>query len=141
MRQQNKDLKKNCGLPQIRSCHPINEGIAPKCISKTHKRNYPTLLDDVGLLWYKTINNNKMKDLTQLFKLVGKAVEQNKIGNVVNKHWFINYSGHVNSIEIRYLPHGWERDMGFEHCDYLKEYLTEDGIQSAYWFINSRLKK
>jgi hypothetical protein len=86
-------------------------------------------------------NKNKMKDLTQLFKLVAKAVEQNDNGNVVKKHWFINYQGHVNSIDIRYFPHGWERDMGFKNCDTLQEYLTEDGIQSAYWFINSRLKK
>lgn len=79
-----------------------------------------------------------MKDLTQLFKLVGKAVEQNKNGNVVNKHWFISYHGHVNSIDISYYPHGWKRGM---LCDTLQEYLTEDGIQSAYWFINSRIDK
>lgn len=82
-----------------------------------------------------------MKDLTQLFKLVGKAVEQNESGNVVKKHWFINYQGHVNSIDIKYFPYGWEEGKGSIGKEQLQEYLTEDGIQSAYWFINSRLKK
>ena len=82
-----------------------------------------------------------MKDLTQLFKLVAKAVEQNKNGNVVKTHWFIQYMGHVNGIDIKYYPHGWEEDNKNVSHEDLKEYLTEDGIQSAYWFINSRLKK
>lgn len=81
-----------------------------------------------------------MKDLTQLFKLVGKAVEQNKNGDVVKKHWFISYQGHVNSIDIKYYRYGWEEGKRESYED-LKEYLTEDGIQSAYWFINSRLAK
>ena len=82
-----------------------------------------------------------MKDLTQLFKLVGKAVAQNNNGNVIKTHWFIYYMGHVNGIDIKYYPHGWEEGNNSVCCESLKEYLTEDGIQSAYWFINSRLDK
>lgn len=81
-----------------------------------------------------------MKDLTQLFKLVAKAVEQNYNGDVFKRHWFINYQGHVNRIDIRYYPHGWKEDNR-EYCEEIQEYLTEDGIQSAYWFIKTRLKK
>jgi len=81
-----------------------------------------------------------MKDLTQLFALVSKAVEQNKNGNVVKKHWFIEYSGHVNTIKVRYFPHGWKEGDN-TLCENLQERMTEDGIQSAYWFINSRLEK
>lgn len=81
-----------------------------------------------------------MKDLTQLFKLVAKAVEQNKNGDVVKKHWFIKYSGHVNRMEVKYYPYGWEE--GKEgYCQEVGEYMTEEGIQSLYWFINSRLEK
>ncbi len=81
-----------------------------------------------------------MKDLTQLFKLVAKAVEQNKNGNVVKTHWFIKYSGHVNTMDITYYPHGWSiNDKTIQEC--LQENMDEDGIQSAYWFIKSRLEK
>jgi len=78
-----------------------------------------------------------MKTLKDLFDLVAVAISQNEIGEVSNTHWFIDFSGHVNKFSIRYYDNGWDSDRV---CDRLDEKLTEAGIQSAYWFINSRLK-
>ena len=79
-----------------------------------------------------------MKDLKDLFQLVAMAVAQNESGDVIKRHWFFDFSGHVNKFSIRYYVHGWSSD---KVCDALDEKLTEEGIQSAYWFINSRLLK
>jgi hypothetical protein len=75
-----------------------------------------------------------MKTLSELFELVAKTVEksQKKYGS----HWFIDYSGHVNKLAIRYYFAGWSEEAHFENVDF---YLTEEGIQGAYWFIKTRL--
>ena len=75
----------------------------------------------------------KMKTINDLFELVGKAVNNNLIKSDT---WFIDYAGHVNKISIRYYAHGWAQDNVPVSLD---EYLEGDGIQSAYWFIKSRL--
>lgn len=80
-----------------------------------------------------------MKTINDLFELVGKTVEENQksVSTGVGAHWFVSYSGHVNSMSIKYYFAGWEKDA---KADSLDEYLTEDGIQSLYWFIKSRLR-
>lgn len=72
-----------------------------------------------------------MKTLSDLFELVGVAVSQNN----ERKHWFIDYVGHVNKISIRHYIGGWKADSN--HHDKADFYLTEDGIQGAYWFIKN----
>jgi len=76
-----------------------------------------------------------MKTLAQLFKLVGEAVEQN---HAHTGTWFVDFSGHVNKISIRYYFTGWGLDVPHEE---LNQELNEEGIQSAYWFIKTRLNK
>ena len=71
-----------------------------------------------------------MKTLQDLFSLVAVAIE-NK-----NGHWFIDYSGHVNRIYIKFYFTGWSKDNHFESAEF---YLTEEGIQGAYWYIKTKL--
>lgn len=75
-----------------------------------------------------------MKTLSELFELVAVAIERNQKGN---GHWFIDYSGHVNKLSIRYHLTGWSADSVADAVDF---YLTEEGIQGAYWFIKSKLR-
>lgn len=78
-----------------------------------------------------------MKTLKDLFELIGKAVEENKKDS---RTWFIHYSGHVNLIDISFYPTGWGANKDASEQK-LSQYLNdEDSIQSAYWFIKSRLK-
>jgi hypothetical protein len=89
---------------------------------------------DDSLAWKKfnyKKNNNNMKTLSDLFELVGVAVSKND----KYSHWFIDYSGHVNKISIKHYRGGWKADSNhYEKADF---YLTEDGIQGAYWFIKN----
>ena len=78
-----------------------------------------------------------MKTLQDLFQLVATATEQN---GPELRTWFINYSGHVNKMTVNYYFMGWKKD-GQGQCDSLDQILDEDGIQSLYWFIKTRLKK
>lgn len=75
-----------------------------------------------------------MKSTKDLFELVALAVAQNADSNGL--HWFISYSGHVNKMSVKFYRCGWSEDGRYESND---EYLTEDGIQSLYWFIKTRL--
>lgn len=76
-----------------------------------------------------------MKTLTELFELVAKALEVSQISKY-NGTWFIDYSGHVNKINIRYYRAGWSADAIAESVDFK---LDVEGIQGAYWFIKTRL--
>ena len=74
-----------------------------------------------------------MKTLNELFELVAMAV---KINQTFSQDWFIDYSGHVNQLSIRFYLTGWSEDGHFES---VKFKLNEEGIQGAYWFIKTRL--
>jgi len=74
-----------------------------------------------------------MKTLKDLFEIVALAVESNQTR--VND-FFINYSGHVNKINITYYFAGWSNDNTPEGVDFE---LDVDGIQAAYWFIKTKL--
>ena len=56
--------------------------------------------------------------------------------------WFIEFSGHVNKIELRYFQCGWdlanERNYEPNRCTIHLD--NEDSIQEGYWFITNRLK-
>ena len=75
-----------------------------------------------------------MKNLNDLFELIAKAVSEN--GKEYNT-WFFRFSGHVNGISIDHYG-VYEQGGRKDECS---TYLTEDGIQEAYWFIKNRLKK
>ena len=75
-----------------------------------------------------------MKTLKDLFELVAVAVENNN--DFTSNTWFINYSGHVNQLDIRFYLTGWSK----EGCaDTVNFKLNDEGIQGAYWFIKTRL--
>jgi hypothetical protein len=78
-----------------------------------------------------------MKTIKDLFELVGQAVENNN--DHTSNQWFIDYSGHVNRLNIRYYLTGWSKDND-RHCDNVSFTIDEDGIQGAYWFIKTRLR-
>jgi hypothetical protein len=75
-----------------------------------------------------------MKTIQDLFAISGEAVMSNNKFN----HWFIEYSGHVNKFRARLFEHGWE--SGREASHIFEDYLNEESIQAAYWFIKSHLK-
>ena len=75
-----------------------------------------------------------MKTLKDLFELVAVAVEQNN--DFTSRTWFIDFSGHVNKLNIRYYLTGWGKE---NHCESVTFTLDEDGIQGAYWFIKTRI--
>jgi hypothetical protein len=75
-----------------------------------------------------------MKTLSELFELVAQAVAKNQLG--YGEHWFIDYSGHVNKLQVRFYFAGWSKDAHVERVDFI---LNEEGVQGAYWFIKTRL--
>jgi len=87
-----------------------------------------------------------MKTIQDLFQLVADAVAEDKLRTEYDGkgRWFIDFSGHVNGLSIRYYRTGWDSDKNVaddrNSVDYCNVYLTTDGVQEAYWFINNRLK-
>ena len=77
-----------------------------------------------------------MKNVKQLFEVVAEAVAQNIKDKHNSKHWFIDHSGHVNGMTIAFYRNGWTKDCISES---ITNKVNEDGIQSLYWFIKSRL--
>lgn len=84
-----------------------------------------------------------MKTIQDLFQLVADAVAEDKLRS--KGRWFIDFSGHVNGLSIRYYRTGWDSDKNVaddrRSVDYCNVYLTTEGVQEAYWFIKNRLKK
>ncbi len=77
-----------------------------------------------------------MKTVNELFQLIATATQENEEDF---RTWFIRYSGHVNKIEIKYYFAGWKKD-GEGVPESIYQELDEEGIQSLYWFIKTRLK-
>ncbi len=77
-----------------------------------------------------------MKTVNELFELIATATQENKIDY---RTWFIDYSGHVNRLKIRYYFSGWKRN-GEGQPESIDQELNEEGIQALYWFIKTRLK-
>lgn len=77
-----------------------------------------------------------MKNLNDLMTLIAKCLEQN--GKNGRNHWFVDFSGHVNKLNLRRYRVGWtpKTDDMYEECSI---YLTEEGIQEAYWFLANRV--
>ena len=82
-----------------------------------------------------------MKDLKDLLELVHQAITENNFIEGDN-HWFIDYSGHVNTLDVKHFENGWSIKDGKEsRSKVCRVYLTPEGIQEAYWFIKNRLKR
>lgn len=77
-----------------------------------------------------------MKTLADLFQLVAQATEENRENR---NTWFIRFSGHVNIIKLEYWFSGYDSKYP-DSRESLEEKITEEGIQSAYWFIKTRLR-
>jgi hypothetical protein len=77
-----------------------------------------------------------MKTVNELFELIATATQEN---GVDYRTWFIDYSGHVNRLKIRYYFAGWKRN-GEGQPESIDQELNEEGIQALYWFIKTRLK-
>ena len=71
-----------------------------------------------------------MKSLAELYKVLSIATKS-KRGT-----WFINFSGHVNRMWIKYYPMGWKSE-GYSQD--IEQELDEEGIQALYWFVRTRL--
>jgi len=79
-----------------------------------------------------------MKTLSQLLQLTNQAILNN---GIKYNQWFINFSGHVNKVEIRYYQAGWEVSKETEtEPDSIRINLDDEGsIQEGYWFVKNRL--
>lgn len=78
-----------------------------------------------------------MKTINDMMTLLGEAMNENTRDY---KTWFFSFSGHVNSIEIRFYPTGWSHDEN-RHFNSLSVYLdNEESIQCAYWWVKTKLK-
>ena len=78
-----------------------------------------------------------MKTLKDLFEIMAEAAAENQASY---RTWFIDYSGHVNHLEVKFYFTGWGAD-GSSPCERLNQKLNEDGIQVAYYWIKTRLGK
>lgn len=80
-----------------------------------------------------------MKTIQDLFELIADAVIEDKTRQTYSSKWFIDFSGHVNLLSVRYYSTGWSTDKKPTHqCEV---YLSVEGVQEAYWFIKNRLNK
>lgn len=80
-----------------------------------------------------------MKTLQDLLELQAKAMEKYNKNSGLQGEVFFNYAGHVNSYDITYYPLGWDNRLeANEHK--LTTYLTEEGIQAAYWWMIVNLR-
>tara|TARA_R110000796_G_scaffold57337_2_gene132384 strand:+ start:743 stop:982 length:240 start_codon:yes stop_codon:yes gene_type:complete len=79
-----------------------------------------------------------MRKVSELLELINQAIIEN--GSEYNQ-WFIDFSGHVNKIGIRYYQSGWkmanEEDYKPNECDIHLD--DKNSIQEGYWFIKNRL--
>lgn len=77
-----------------------------------------------------------MKTVSELLELVALAVQKNEQFNKNQDIWFIDFSGHVNQIRVRYYL-VYDNDNNFDSC---RGYLDNpDQIQELYYFIKNRL--
>lgn len=76
-----------------------------------------------------------MKTINDLFNLVAEATSQNSADH---RTWFFNFSGHVNTMNISFWHTGWNADYPTSEQK-IEQHLTEEGIQTLYWFIKTRL--
>ena len=76
-----------------------------------------------------------MKTLAELFEIIGQAVSENRREY---RTWFVEYSGHVNTLRVDFYLTGWASDK--PHAN-LEVKLDEEGVQAAYWFIKTKLNR
>ena len=77
-----------------------------------------------------------MKTVSDLLELVNQAILTNDKRKAKQNIWFIDFSGHVNSISIRYYL-VFDKDNHYDSCE---GYLSNpDHVQELYYFIKNRL--
>ena len=81
-----------------------------------------------------------MKTINDVMSLMQEAIKQND----ENKHWFINFSGHVNQIEVRLYPNGWSSfvETGVEPVMFdARCYLDNaESVQEFYYWVLFKIK-
>ena len=78
-----------------------------------------------------------MKTAKQLFELLSIATMQS---TEERRTWFIDISGHVNLLTIRYYRFGWSKDDKV-YSEIEGKTTSKTDIQALYWFVKSRLDK
>ena len=79
-----------------------------------------------------------MKTLTDLLQLQAKAMEKYNKDSIFGQVFF-SFSGHVNRMDVRYYPLGWDKkDDALEHQ--FTTYVNEEGIQAMYWWLRVNLE-
>ena len=90
-----------------------------------------------------------MKTLAQLFEIISVAAQEDNGRNNdrvreefrFRGRWFVNFSGHVNTLSVTYYPNGWTADDNARKEKVEVSLKNEGGIQEAYWSIANRLGK
>lgn len=84
-----------------------------------------------------------MKTINDVLMLINQAImnNQEKFGTLTCSHWFIDYSGHVNKMHVRYYKLGWSKEQCENGArDECEIYLNnEEQVQELYWFVKSRV--
>lgn len=79
-----------------------------------------------------------MKTLKEVLELASEAILQNSKSH---NTWFIDYSGHVNLLQIRYYPVGWSSNREDNVMREVSAYTdNEEDLQLAYWFIKKHMR-
>ena len=81
-----------------------------------------------------------MKTLQDLMKLQAKAMDMyhKDTGRFMGEVFF-SFSGHVNSMSVKYYPLGFD-DRDKANSYEFTTYLTEEGIQAMYWWMIVNLR-
>jgi|GEM_PF-4767699 len=76
--------------------------------------------------------------MKRLSELLAMAIIQNN-ATMHPQKWFINYSGHVNQLAIRYYANGYDNSE-YEDCAKLELYLNnKKNIKKAIQFLETNL--
>jgi hypothetical protein len=79
-----------------------------------------------------------MKNLKEVLELINVAIQENG-----KRTWFVNYSGHVNLLEVRLYPNGWESsiDCDVEPLLVTKQCYTDkpESVQEFYYWLKFKI--
>jgi hypothetical protein len=79
-----------------------------------------------------------VKTLKEVLELASEAILQNSKSY---KTWFIDYSGHVGLLQVRYYPAGWSSNREDNVMREVSAYTdNEEDLQLAYWFIKKHMR-
>lgn len=85
-----------------------------------------------------------MKNSNDLMQLLMEAMKQNN----EKKHWFFSYSGHVEKLDVRLYPTGWqsyddEKNNGIQSIMVTKDCSLDnpESVQELYYWVKFKINE